>query len=271
VHQRVLAVTFASMAQSNLDAKAEPIVFRIIPEATCPGVTIDTKTLTAAGILLQGFVELASGTLTIHNEILSDREKRDNIQWFLEKHATNDPFAITRADQARRMLKKFSLHLAKDISQLDGFVKRSDSTLKIEFHCPAEGTCPLASLPWEILEDKLPWAFAGVFHKEYLVERVVDLKQNVQGSSAQGSTLGGKLNILMVTARPQNNADIDSGQVSWPVAKIISKYPGARNSANLRLVRPGSLNALKKELGAKEKGFYQLVHLDMHGQVEGDQ
>jgi hypothetical protein len=94
-----LAVTFTTMAQSSAEAKVEPVVLQIIPEATCADVTIDTKAFTAVGIWLQGFVELGRGTFTIRNEVLSDREKRNTIQWFLEKHATNDPSAITKDDQ----------------------------------------------------------------------------------------------------------------------------------------------------------------------------
>ena len=255
-----------------MSQKSEDLLLRIVPEATTEHVTLDATNFPATGILMQGGVNIGRGLFTIRNDELSDDEKRNTIQWFLEKHATHDPFNVTRADGARRMLKNLSLSLAEDIARLDGFVKRGAKCLRIEFYCPTQSHCPLAAFPWEILEDKLPWAFAGVFHQTYYVERVVGLPDEAGEASycAPGVGLIGTLNILMVTARRSGgrSPDIKSGQVSWPLAKVISKYPGAKDSTSLRLVRPGSWNALVRELKAKDKGFYQIVHLDMHGQVE---
>jgi hypothetical protein len=222
------------------------------------------------GTSSQGSLQQQSSTFTIRNAILSDEESRETIRWFLEDHATNDPFDVSKAAIARRKLKSFAMELAGDIAESGLLPVKRGSSLSIRIH----GSHGFAGLPWELLEDKLPWAFAGVFFQEYTVERVVELpspKRNMDAPTRIGyGSAGKKLNILMVTARTGNHHDVTPSNVSWPLAKIIAKHPGTAEVATLRLVRPATWSALTRELESKQKGFYDIIHLDMHGQVEDD-
>jgi hypothetical protein len=247
---------------------------QILPDKATDA-TLDTALFTANGILWKSGFEVERQSLEIRNNILSDAQNRETIRWFLENHATDDPFNVTRADEARRLLKTIEVELANDIAAIASLKLTKDGNLRIEFYIPADGNVPLAAFPWEVLQNKMGWAFAGVFFKRYSVERVVtaqlehplSLNSVLESLDGDGAKI---LNILMLTARPGGSQDIASSHVSWPLAKIISKYPGVRKHAHLRLVRPGTWRALISELEAKGKGFYQVVHLDMHGQVEQD-
>ena len=112
--------------------------------------------------------------------------------------------------------------------------------------------------------------------KRCSIERVVSAQEeghwspnSILESLGEGATK--PLNVLMLTGRPNSGRDIASSHVAWPLAKIISQYPGASKHARLRLVRPGTRSALKSELEAKEEGFYSIIHLNMHGQIEEDE
>ena len=137
----------------------------------------------------------------------------------------------------------------------------------------------LYALPWEALEDPLAWAFAGVFYKSYSIEHVFCLQSEPLTSPIQGDAVVqdkeqqqhySKTNILVMSARPESAEGSAADLISVPIAKIISRYPGVDKKATLHIARPGTWKALVKALQAKPKGFYQFVHIDMHGQVEND-
>jgi hypothetical protein len=195
----------------------------------------------------------------------------------MEDHATRDPFDVTRANAARRNLKKFELELASDIvaSKVLPYERGSHLSISIQMVAPSPDHV-LYALPWEALEDGLAWAFAGVFFKSYSVERVFCVQPQHVASPIRGADVGqqpehySKTNILVMSARPESMEGAAADLISVPIAKIVSRYPGVRKRATLHISRPGTWKALVKTLQAKPKGFYQFVHIDMHGQVEND-
>lgn len=238
--------------------------------------TLDAALFSASGVLWKSGNEVDRRNLEIRNNVLSDRQNREYIRWFLEKHAPDDPFNISRADEARRLLETIEVELAGDIAAIEVLQCNSDFDLRVEFHNPPDGNVPLAAYPWEVLQSRKGWHDAGVNLKRCSIERVLSSQEGEPSSlrsiiESLEEAATKPLNILMLTARPDRGRDISSGNVSWPLAKIVSQYPGTSKHACLRLVRPGTWGALKAELEAKEDGFYPIIHLDMHGQIEEKQ
>lgn len=60
--------------------------------------------------------------------------------------------------------------------------------------------------------------------------------------------------------------DIDPFLISEPLLEAISDLPEDLDVC-LEVCRPGSWNALERTLREKERGYYDLVHFDMHGAV----
>jgi hypothetical protein len=220
--------------------------------------------------------EIGSATLTIHNNALASTDARRDLRWFMEDHATRDPFDVTRANAARRKLKEFELELAKDIVTANVLPNKRGSHLSISIQVLPGLDHVLYALPWEALEDPLAWAFAGIFYKSYSVERVFCLQSltppisTVKHDKEQQQQYS-KTNILVMSARPESVEGSAANLISVPIAKIVSRCPGVSRRATLHIARPGTWKALVKTLQAKPKGFYQFVHIDMHGQVENDE
>ena len=60
--------------------------------------------------------------------------------------------------------------------------------------------------------------------------------------------------------------DIDPLLISEPLLEAISNLPKDLD-VRLEVCRPGSWDALERTLREKERGYYDLVHFDMHGAV----
>jgi hypothetical protein len=232
--------------------------------------------------------ETGSATLTIHNTALASVDARKDLKWFMEDHATLDPFDVTRANAARRKLKEFELELAKVIVAADVLPNKRGSHLSVSVQVLPGLDHVLYALPWEVLGDALAWAFAGVFYESYSVERVfclqslnqpmsttqdvvVEQEKEAQEKQEKKQQQYFKTNILVMSARPENVEGCAADPISLPIAKIVSRYPGVSRRATLHIARPGTWKAFVKTLQAKPKGFYQFVHIDMHGQVENDE
>ncbi|MEO0376931.1 MAG: hypothetical protein AAF329_20385, partial [Cyanobacteria bacterium P01_A01_bin.17] len=110
------------------------------------------------------------------------------------------------------------------------------------------------ALHWEALKDPdQPRAFA--------VDCVVTRKRFSQkdaGAILQPSPV---INLLVVTARPDEESDVGYRTISRPLIEAIQQ---AQLQVNVELLRPGTYQALSEHLEDKE-GYYHIVHFDVHG------
>ncbi|MGF1524543.1 MAG: CHAT domain-containing protein [Leptolyngbyaceae cyanobacterium] len=70
------------------------------------------------------------------------------------------------------------------------------------------------------------------------------------------------INLLVVTARPDEERDVNYRTISRPLIEAIQQ---ARVPINVELLRPGTYQALENHLQAKGAGYYHIVHFDAHG------
>ncbi|MGB7314626.1 MAG: CHAT domain-containing protein, partial [Nodosilinea sp.] len=70
------------------------------------------------------------------------------------------------------------------------------------------------------------------------------------------------INLLVVTARPGEEKDVNYRTISRPLIEAIQQ---ARVPINVELLRPGTYKALENHLQAKGAGYYHIVHFDAHG------
>jgi tetratricopeptide (TPR) repeat protein len=81
----------------------------------------------------------------------------------------------------------------------------------------------------------------------------------VSGGRVQESPL---LNLLIVTARPNEEKDVGYRTISRPMVEAIRD--GALR-VNVEIARPGTYEAFVRHVEAKPEGFYHVVHFDLHG------
>ncbi len=72
------------------------------------------------------------------------------------------------------------------------------------------------------------------------------------------------LNLLLVTARPREEEDVNYRTIQRPVVEAVRR---AGQRARIYILRPGTYQALVKHLEDKGEGFYHIIHFDVHGNV----
>ena len=125
------------------------------------------------------------------------------------------------------------------------------TNLRIEI----EGESPeFQALHWEALQDPAlprPLAVDCIFTRKRFQRAVTQI--DLQPSPV--------INLLVVTARPDEENDVGYRTISRPLIDAIEK--GALR-VNVELLRPGTLEALSAHLEGKA-GFYHIIHFDAHG------
>ena len=118
-----------------------------------------------------------------------------------------------------------------------------------------EGDSPdFQSLHWEALKDpKQPTPLA--------VEAVFTRKRFQRGITAVDLCPSPVINLLVVTARPDEEADVGYRTISRPLIDAIHR---AQLRVNVELLRPGTYKALSQHLESKV-GYYHIIHFDAHG------
>ncbi|MGB7247505.1 MAG: CHAT domain-containing protein, partial [Phormidesmis sp.] len=118
-----------------------------------------------------------------------------------------------------------------------------------------EGESPaFQALHWEaLLDPKLPRPFA--------VDAVFTRKRLQRGATQVDLQPSPMINLLVVTARPDEEKDVGYRTISRPLIEAITR---GRLRVNVELLRPGTFEALAAHLERKA-GFYHIVHFDVHG------
>lgn len=117
------------------------------------------------------------------------------------------------------------------------------------------GSPEFHSIHWEALKDaNLPNPLA----LDALILRK-DLKpQTLAADVREASTI----NLLVVTSRPAGRRDVGYRTISRPLVELLRN---ASLPVKVHILRPATYESLSAHLGEVGKGFYQVVHFDVHG------
>jgi hypothetical protein len=118
-----------------------------------------------------------------------------------------------------------------------------------------EGDSPdFQALHWEALKDPdhpTPLATEAIFTR----------KRFQSGGVSVTLAPSPVINLLVVTARPDEEADVGYRTISRPLIEAIHR---AQLRVKVEILRPGTFEALSRHLETKT-GHYHIVHFDAHG------
>ncbi|TAQ86721.1 hypothetical protein B7494_g4952 [Chlorociboria aeruginascens] len=196
-----------------------------------------------------------------------------HLRWYLEKYAHDEPFEISKAEEASRALLKYGHSLSDQLISSGLVPRKGDLHLEIGIRKSKKETDDpeigwgVHRLHWEILADTSKWS-AKVKLDSVTITRTISTA-SLAGLS--GSKINSKavFNILLVVSRPLGRDDIASQLVSEPLVDVVSALSKESNThVNVNILRPPSWQAFKEHLQIEhEPGHYQLVHFDMHGTI----
>ncbi|MFI5842680.1 CHAT domain-containing protein [Catenuloplanes sp. NPDC051500] len=234
---------------------------------TEPAITITERSRTSTGF--RATVEF-TGHARVHEITIvdpADEARRQLFSWYFEQFQTLPFFGADRRDAAERAMTDYGTNLfaqlfGRDVN--DGTLYRWFEDLRERdqdrWVLKISGSGAFHRLHWEMLRnpaDDAPLALT------MFVER-----HTVQEIEWQLPPPGPSLNILVVAARPFGANDIDYQTIS---RTLIATSWNASRPVRIDLARPGTWTALRRHLeqtaGARRKGWYQVVHFDLHGET----
>ncbi|OAL29545.1 hypothetical protein AYO22_01959 [Fonsecaea multimorphosa] len=195
---------------------------------------------------------------------LQDGEMLD-IQWFLEFYAVKDPYQAGRATKARAALRRCEISLLSSLrpafEALSKAAPAENTKLRVTLTIRASGDdSTFHSLLWETLERQ------EQYQSHHLCISVVRyVESNPDPPSIQFAPAR---NILLLTARPDQMMDQKYNLITKPISHLLWTTPNTSTRQILHFARPGTFNELQRRLEGEGKGYFSLVHLDVHGVVK---
>ncbi len=195
-------------------------------------------------------------------------EQEAELEWYFEQWLTYPLLDKVRAEQARDSVRSYGESLFEQVFKQDAEIYSEykairDAIAQIEI---VGDSTEFQALHWEALHDpQMPRALA--------VDRVM-VRKRVRATAGNAISAGRNsegtvapapvINLLVVTARPGEENDVNHRTISRPLMELIQQ---SQLRVKVDLLRPATFEALTQHLDDKGAGFYHIVHLDMHGAV----
>lgn len=203
------------------------------------------------------------------NYLLSD------FRWNLEDFATKDPFNATRAKKVDEnitlytsILVDFVLGTLQHPDDLLGsklVIKLSDKWVGSSLpSATSDGANIVPLIQWECLEETNLWP-AKHRPESVVVVRCTTCKNIQEGGLSTPVKDGKSVRILALSARPQGDRDIPHRLITRTMYRVIESLQNQQYPPELYIARPGSLEGLERALSSREPGYFDIVHLDVHG------
>ncbi|WP_073071955.1 tetratricopeptide repeat protein [Phormidesmis priestleyi] len=183
----------------------------------------------------------------------------ERLEWYFERWLVFPGLDTVKAEAAKVSVRSYGESLfeqvfKRDVDAYSEYKGIRSSIRQIEII----GNSPeFQALHWEALHDpQMPRPLA--------VDRVM-VRKLVEARAEQAIVApSAVINLLVVTARPGEENDVNHRTISRPLIELIQQ---SNLRVNVDLLRPATFEALSNHLEEKGAGFYHIVHLDMHGAV----
>lgn len=197
--------------------------------------------------------------ITVSDPFTPEEEQR--LEWYFEEWLMFPLVDKVKAEQARDSVqtygeKLFEQVFRQNVDVYSEYRSVRDSLTQIEV---IGNSTEFQALHWEALKDpQMPRPLA--------VDHIM-VRKRVQPTATQARVNpSAVINLLVVTARPGEENDVNHRTISRPLIEAIQQ---SQLRVKVDLLRPATFEALTKHLREKGAGYYHIVHLDMHGAVMG--
>ncbi|MBD2092273.1 tetratricopeptide repeat protein [Microcoleus sp. FACHB-1515] len=197
--------------------------------------------------------------ITITDPFASVPEAEALLEWYFEEWVTFPFIDRTKKDQAVAQINDYGRQLFEQVFRADPDVYSEYRQLRNQLHqvqIEIEGSPEFHALHWEAIADPQwprPLAIECVITRKHL--RPQPVRASVRPSPV--------VNLLVVTARPDEEKDVGYRTISRPLVEAIQT---AQLRVNIEILRPGTFEALARHLQQADKqNFYHIIHFDLHG------
>jgi hypothetical protein len=193
----------------------------------------------------------------------------NELQWYMEDFALKDPFSSNRADDVAKNQIRYGRDLNDTIRPFINEIclyhggSTSPSLGGLHLLVIGDGTSDsLHSLHWEYIE-RIDCQRGETTY--ITVSRVPKVTSTFSSARLPNRNL--PLRILYVSARPGLDEDIGYRVISGEILRLAEETSKSTSKVTIEFVRPGTWAKFKNKLKLREHGFFDIVHLDMHGTI----
>lgn len=190
-------------------------------------------------------------------------KEESELAWYFEQHLKHPYMDQVRAEQVANAIQRYGESLFKQVfADQNAYGDYRDALRSDGFELQIMGQPAFHALHWESLKDPQhpPLALS-----QSLVRKPLGLNRPFQPIQPQESPV---LNVLLVVARPRERQDVGYRTISRPLVEMVRD---AKLRVNIEILRPATFQALSQHLETvnqeQGKGFYHLIHFDVHGAV----
>lgn len=228
-----------------------------------PVITIREREATTGGFKAElSFDQTGSYPITVTKPFSGQEEEL--LEWYFEEHLRFPFVEGTKAAAAAESVTRYGETLFKQVfADTEAFVHYRQATQEGLEGARVEiiGSPEFHALHWESMKDpKLEDAFA--------LRSTMVRKNSTPQIIAADARPSPTINLLIVTARPGGKRDVGYRTISRPLVGALRKA-GVR--VQIDILRPGTYEALSDHLegitAQQGKGFYHVIHFDVHGAV----
>ena len=207
-------------------------------------------------------------------------ESLKGYQWYFEQYIINEPFAHAQARTiARKIRHQGRLLLESFLQPIICLNAEAPEHFVLEVRdlgaSDAAGGSIIHRFFWENLEDTSLWR--EVFRLEPCQVTVVRIYDTQDSAPSIGNSIQTLLpsnteatHVLAITARPSHAKDVPHRLITRSISAAINMIRNHSNSqATLSIVRPGTFKAFELHLRQHPYGHFDVVHLDLHGDSDG--
>lgn len=189
-------------------------------------------------------------------------EQADNLEWYFNEYPNNvlDDEDKDRAKSVAYSIKRCGQQLFEQVFCNRALPRYYIEKYRTGIQClEIIGSPAFHSLSWETLydpNDSQPLALDIPIVRQYPSETKI-----------LGIPESPIINLLIITARPDREYDINYRAISHPLVESLRQ---AKLRVNINILRPCTIRALQDHLSTRSAGYYHIIHLDVHGALKGD-
>ncbi|MEL6929332.1 MAG: CHAT domain-containing protein [Cyanobacteria bacterium J06600_6] len=223
-------------------------------------ITVREQSQTDTGFNVDLVIDGKKYPATASDPFTSKQEKE--LEWYFESWLRFPTLENIKADRAKASVREYGEDLFQQVfADSDAYAKYKQliNDNSVEITIAIESITPeFHAIHWEALQDPKfprPLAIESVLVRKS-VEPVV-IEAQVKPSPT--------INLLVVTARPNGANDVGYRTISRPLVEAIRN---AKLPVKIDILRPGTYEALSRHLDDQGKGYYHIVHFDVHGALK---
>lgn len=194
------------------------------------------------------------------NDPFSSKEE-ESLEWYFEKHLQFPFLEEVKFKTVATSIFHYGENLFEQVFNNNHQVRQSyqDAVQENEIEIEIVGSPEFHHFHWEAMKvpgDTKPLALS------YTIIRKVLGSSSLHTIAIHKSSL--TINVLLIVARPNGQSDVGYRTISRPLVEIVqhSDLP-----VKIDIVRPGTYKKLREHLEKYGKGYYHLIHFDVHGEL----